>query len=239
LSPCAASLKGLMRLAAVCLVLSLPLALSGAPAAPDAPQAPASGAPAAAPVELSLTLKDGQSTTCSLQTYDEISLVVSNAQGRSFSIPWGEVRAVSAIGSGPDAALMQQYLRPGDTEVETLIAARSPEKAFKTALWPGVLIHGAGYRAAGDNEAFLNLAGGEIFSAVLLTFGLNEALGPGIPGQTKITSQSIAVGGGVIFLATWAWDLLGASAAARDFNAANHLALGGGDGSQLALAYKF
>ncbi len=130
-----------------------------------------------------------------------------------------------------------------ETAAVTVSARKSPSGAFHAALWPGFIIHGAGYRAAGDDDAFLNLAGGEIFSVVLLGFGMNEAFGPGIPGETKITSQSIAVGGGIIFLGTWAWDLIGASGAARDFNQKNGLSLLPAftpqGGAQLAMALQF
>jgi hypothetical protein len=130
-----------------------------------------------------------------------------------------------------------------ETAAVTVSARKSPSGALHAALWPGFIIHGAGYRAAGDDDAFLNLAGGEIFSVVLLGFGMNEAFGPGIPGETKITSQSIAVAGGVIFLGTWAWDLIGAGDAAREFNQKNGLTLRPGlspkGGAQLAMALPF
>jgi hypothetical protein len=231
-----------MRTALACLLLCLPLSAAAKPrkkaAAPVAPLVAAQPTPA--PVQVIVTLKDGQAMTGLLKTYDELLLVVANARGKIFSLPWAEVASVSALSPSPDAALMQQYLRPGPAEVVTLMAPKSPQEAWRRALWPGVLVHGAGYRAAGDNETFLNLAGGEIFSAVLLGFGLAEALGPGIPGETKITSESIAVGGGVIFLATWVWDLCGAPSAARDFNAKNDLALlPVQGGAELALGHPF
>jgi hypothetical protein len=74
---------------------------------------------------------------------------------------------------------------------------------------------------------------------VLLAFGLSEALGPDVKDETKITSQSIAAAGGVIFLGTWLWDLAGAQAAARRYNTKLGLSLAPDAGVRLALSQGF
>lgn len=120
------------------------------------------------------------------------------------------------------------------------VYTRDPGAAFKAALWPGVLLHGWGHHVAGDQETFLNLAGGELFGVIMLGFGLSEALGPDIKGESKATSQSIAIGGGVIFGVTWLWDVAGASSAAKRFNKEHNLSLLPLDGgAQLALRTRF
>ena len=140
------------------------------------------------------------------------------------------------------AAVEAQTPVPAKTETVAVLhkPKADPDAAFKAAFWPGILLHGAGYREAGDTDTFVNLAGGEIFSAVLLGFGLAEALGPDIKDESKATSQSIAAAGGVIFVGTWLWDIAGASGAARKFNEKNGLSLSPkGDGAQVALALQF
>jgi hypothetical protein len=84
------------------------------------------------------------------------------------------------------------------------------------------------------------MAGGELFGVIMLGFGLSEALGPDIKGESKATSQSIAIGGGVIFGVTWLWDVVGAGAAATRFNKEHNLSLLPLDGgAQLALSTRF
>ncbi len=190
-------------------------------------------------LKLTVTLKDGQSMQGTLTKYDELTLDVANAQGTAFSIPWREVRSVTATEPSPDLGLMQQYIRPEPMEVGSLISAKDPGRCVKAALWPGILIHGSGYRAAGDSETFLSLAGGELFSTVLIGFGLVQ-YGSDSESESKATSLSIAGAGGAIFALTWAWDIFGAASAARSFNTRNHLVLAPlGDGAQAALAFDF
>lgn len=140
------------------------------------------------------------------------------------------------------AALLAQTPTPVATDTVAVLhkPAADPDAAFRAAFWPGILIHGWGYRTAGDSDTYVNLAGGEIFSAVLLGFGLAEALGPDIKDESKSTSQSIAAAGGVIFVATWLWDIAGASGAARKFNEKNGLSLlPRNGGAQLAYGLQF
>jgi hypothetical protein len=120
------------------------------------------------------------------------------------------------------------------------VSAKDPKDALRAAFWPGVLLHGWGHREAGDQDSFLNLAGGELFSVAMLSFGLAEALGPDIKDESKATSQAIAAAGAVVFGATWAWDILGAQAAARRYNARLSLGLAPQNGgARLALARSF
>lgn len=120
------------------------------------------------------------------------------------------------------------------------MSPKDPKAAFKAALWPDLLLHGWGHHVAGDQDTFLNLAGGELFGLVMLGFGLAEALGPDIKGESKATSQAIAMAGGAIFATTWIWDLVDAGAAARRFNQEHDLGLAPLDGgARLAYTTRF
>jgi hypothetical protein len=238
-----------LRLQGGLMILALGLA-SWAPAAPSAAPTPlAPAAPVvvqntgvvAVPVltALKLTLKDGQSAKLWLRSYDDLCLDAVNARGLVVKVPWREVQSLKADGMSADAALMQQYIHPDEpVEVSSLIGYRDPDAAFNAALWPGVALHGWGHRAGGDPDTFYNLAGGEFFSLVLMGFGLPEALGPDPNNETKSTSQAVSIAGGLIFVGTWVSDLWGASAAARQFNEKNGLALAPrGNGVELALRF--
>ncbi len=120
------------------------------------------------------------------------------------------------------------------------VYTRVPKDAFVASLWPGVFVHGWGHHVAGDQESFLNLAGGELFGCIMLGFGLSEALGPDIKDESKSTSQSIAVAGGAIFAVTWLWDVADAGSAATRFNKEHNLTLSPlPGGAQLALNARF
>ena len=120
------------------------------------------------------------------------------------------------------------------------VYTRVPHDAFVASLWPGILLHGWGHHVAGDQETFLNLAGGELFGVIMLGFGASEALGPDIKDESKATSQSIAIAGAAIFGVTWLWDVVDAGAAAKRFNKEHNLSLLPLEGgAQLALSTRF
>lgn len=120
------------------------------------------------------------------------------------------------------------------------VYTRSSHDAFVASLWPGVFLHGWGHHVAGDQDTFLNLAGGELFGVIMMGFGLSEALGPDIKDESKSTSQSIAIGGAAVFGVTWLWDVADAGAAAKRFNKEHNLSLAPlNGGAQLALTTRF
>jgi hypothetical protein len=203
-----------------------------APAAPVLDASPSSGS-------LTVRLKDGQSFQAQLQKSDKYFLSVNNAKGTHFDIPWAEVEAIDSSEVGSDGlALLRANLTPGPGPVGSIVEPRDGSVAFKRALWPGFLLHGSGFRYAGDNETFVSLAGGELFGVVIAGFGLSELQSTTDDGEHRGTSLGLAVGGGSIFALTWLYDLAFAPGAARDFNAAKGLSLEPRpDGVQLS--YKF
>ena len=226
-----------MRRLLLILALGLPALVAAAPATPGK-AAKKSGVVSAAPVaptvataqptpasRLSVTLKDGQQADVTLRRYDSVFLTVLNAQGTAFDLPWVEVASIGGSEADPDLLLMRGHLDRSSVTVSSQLAAKQPRKAFSQALWPGILLHGAGHRYAGDQDAFFSLAGGELFGLVVGGFGLSEVLGPEKTGESKSTAIGLAASGGAIFALTWLWDLGFAPGAARKFNQAHGLAL--------------
>ncbi len=108
-------------------------------------------------------------------------------------------------------------LAEGEAATVTL-RAMDPARARQIALWPGFLLHGAGHRYAGDNEAFYSMVGGELFGVLIGGFGVGELFGPEVKGEHKGTALALAVTGGSMFLGTWLWDIAFAPRAAKKFN---------------------
>jgi hypothetical protein len=147
----------------------------------------------------------------------------------------GTLRAAVAP---PAPVIVTPQPTPESAALSIRLEKKDPGAALKKAFWPGILIHGWGHREAGDYGTFTNLAGAELFGAVVLGFGLAEYLGPEIPGENKGTSQSIALGGGAIMLTSWLWDVVGAPGAARQYNADHGLTLiPRSNGLQVALRF--
>lgn len=231
-------------------LLLLPGLVAAAEAEPTAPSIAgiaadlSASAAAALPVEvapgaaLSITLKDGQQLQGNLLKYDDYFLSVKNRRGTSFDLPWVEVQSVDSSALSADLPLMRGRLTSASSPVNSLVQARDPSTALSRALWPGILLHGAGHRYAGDYDRFVSLAGAELFGVVVGGFGANEYFGPGKDGEHKDTALALTVGGGVIFGVTWLWDLAFSPGAARKFNEAHGLALlPAPNGAQLALSF--
>lgn len=218
-------------------VLLLPGLIAAAEAEPTAPSVAgiaadlSASAAAAMPVEvtpgaaLSITLKDGQQLQGHLLKYDDYFLSVKNQRGTSFDLPWVEVQSVESSALGADLPLMQGRLTGAASAVHSLVQARNPSTALAHAFWPGILLHGAGNRYAGNDDRFVSLVGAELFGVVVGGFGANEYFGPGKDGEHKDTALALTVGGGVIFGLSWLWDIATSASAARTFNEAHGLAL--------------
>ncbi|MES2201199.1 MAG: hypothetical protein V4498_03000 [candidate division FCPU426 bacterium] len=169
----------------------------------------------------SLTLKNGQRLEGRLGSYDAYFVEIATSDGRNLSLPWKEV-ADFKFGSteGEDAA-MRRHLSAQAVDAQAQAApAKDPALIFHKALWPGFVVHGSGYRELGDQDAFLSLVGAEIFGAMVGGFGLAKVLDAGVAPNDKETASYLVWGGATVFVVTWAWDLIGAPAAARRMNQA-------------------
>jgi hypothetical protein len=125
-------------------------------------------------------------------------------------------------------------------EKAAALAPVTPHDAFiKAAVWPGILWHGAGYAAAGDNDMALALTGMEGFSLFVSGFcAYTLAAAVGRPDQSIDTTQALAWVGGGAFVAGWAWDMIGSPLEAKARAAAPNVSLRPLPNGA-ALAYRF
>jgi hypothetical protein len=171
----------------------------------------------------SVTLKDGQWAEGKLRGYDAFFLSFELKNAVKLQLPWIEVAEVKPAEFSGDTALMRQYMKPDSVEVASRIQARSPGRSVGKALWPGVFIHGAGFREAGNTDMFLSLAGAELFGIVVGGFGLARASDVSLSTGERDTANSLALGGAAVFVVTWVVDLIGAAPSAKNYNAAHGL----------------
>src|SRR5665213_1644693 len=180
---------------------------------------------ASAGAAMVVTLKDGQKADLILQSYDHFFLTALNSKGTRFDLPWTQVASVACPNAGADLALMRGNITSDRAAVDSIIDPRYPSTAFERALWPGLILHGAGFRYAGDGGTFVDLAGAEIFGVVVGAFGLYLNSSPNKADSSKVVPQTLSVAGGVIFVGTWLWDLCFSPGAARALDNAKGLAL--------------
>jgi hypothetical protein len=175
-----------------------------------------------------VVLKDGQTLDCDIKGHDRYSLDVQSRKGVLFHIPWEEIKSVTHSTTAVPADAEQSHLTSGQAEVTSRVAAIPPEYAFDKALWPGVLIHGWGHHIAHDEERYYGLLAAEVSGVVIAGFGVPEMFSTDKPSESRITSQTLSIAGGTLFLLSWLGDLAFAESAARSFNAAHNLALAPG-----------
>ena len=101
------------------------------------------------------------------------------------------------------------------TESLGSIKSRDPKRAVFYAIIPGVLVHGAGHFYAGKYTTGVISLGSEVIGGSLLFIG-------GLSGLEKtsatMTGALLMLAGGVLFVGSWAYDLIAAPAAVRKEN---------------------
>jgi hypothetical protein len=227
----------------LCLMVSLGLASAGLKAA-AAPATAPTAVPAAAPsgAAITVTLKDGQRADLFLKSYDNFFLTALNSVGTRFDLPWSDVAAVDSTQAGADLALMRGKITDEPATTEVLVEPRSRGTAVVRALWPGVLIHGAGFDYAGDKGIFYDLAGAEVFGIAVAALGGYLDAYPNTEDSGRNTpsgGQDLIIGGAAVFGVSWLWDICFSPGAASDTNAAKGLALEPASNGGAQLAYHF
>jgi hypothetical protein len=190
------------------------------------------------PVLFTVVLKDRQRAKLTLLSYDRFFVTAVNAPGTRFDIPWVEIAAVEPVDSNSDAelSLMRGNLTTDSVPVASVVEPRSPDEAlFQALVWPGVILHGAGFRYAGDNDAFVSLAGAEFFGVLVGAFGAYLEAYPDGEDTSKGVPQDLLLGGAAVYVITWVIDAGFSPSAAAALDKQRGLALEpAGDGAQLA-----
>jgi hypothetical protein len=174
-----------------------------------------------------VTLKDGQASDGEVQGFDQYFLDFKAPHGKTFHIPWGEVRSLShttTTRSWLEDNYITGYTLPEGGSA-TVISPLDPSKALKAALFPGFFIHGWGHREARDTDTFYSLLGAEAFGLLVGGFGVSELSGREVAGESNAVAQYLTYGGAGVFLLSWLWDVAFAYHSATEYNQVNGLVL--------------
>ena len=188
------------------------------------PAATAVAAPAVAQPAV-ITLKDGQIFKGHIVQYDAYFLEAESLGGVKANIPLSEIAEIEPGDYIGDIATLRKHLSSEKVEVTSDLSAKDSKLALQKALWPGFVIHGWGYRAAGNQDMFLSLVGGEIFGVLVGGFGAIKAADGASNASEIQAGVDLAIGGASLFAVTWLWDVVGAPHYARSFNAEHGLSL--------------
>lgn len=209
----------------VLLALCLPGALAAAPKKHKPAAKPAASAPAAPVIaqvgvgaQVKLAMKDSRQIVGKVKGYDSVFLDVIEAQDKVESLGWVNIAAITTEDSGVDLTTLRARLTQEDMPAQVWVKPLDPTRAFTSALWPGIIVHGWGHRYAQDQDTFYTLVGAEIFGLIVQGFAVGEIAGPDVAGETKDTAWSLFYGGGAVVGVTWLWDMAFAPGTARQFN---------------------
>ena len=165
-----------------------------------------------------ITLKDDQQFNADVISCDNYYITVALANGNTVALPWTEIRRMEHTNT-PCNSAEELHINNQDAEVNTLIAPFSKDLAWQRAIFPGVIIHGAGHAYAKDQNTSLSLVSVEVLSVILMGISVNDFLTP-----TKTDSENYSVTqimgtvGAVAFLGSWLYDIIFAPAAVEKFN---------------------
>ena len=120
---------------------------------------------------------------------------------------------------GPSSFLLAQQMEDS-IRVHTLdsLKLKDPNMALLYAVIPGVVIHGSGHFYAGKTTTGAVLLGCGVVGGYMFFIG---ALGQGIPGESGELGKYEDVlwaFGGILFLGSWIYDLVGAPRAVQKEN---------------------
>jgi len=172
-----------------------------------------------------IILKDEQKFEADVQTFDSYYLVVKLQNGKTLSLPWGEVRYIKHTTTA-SSWLEETYMNNDDVDVTSMVIPLSPQTAFDRALFPGIVWHGAGHFYAKNNNTGLSLLSAEIVSAFFMIISANEMLSPEVPNQPKAMSKIVFFTGLGFFSGSWLYDLIFAGGAAENYNQGKEFAAG-------------
>jgi hypothetical protein len=144
----------------------------------------------------------------------------------SYASPGDAQTYVSTSGSaeaawnGPSSFLLAQH-REDSIGVQGVGSRELKDAgvAFLYAAGPGFLVHGAGHFYAGKTKTGAVLLGSEVVGGALLFIG---AFGKGVSqmegGEPWEYGDILMVFGGILFLGSWAYDMIGAPLAVQKEN---------------------
>ena len=95
---------------------------------------------------------------------------------------------------------------------------KSPWIAFGIALVPGAVVHGAGHFYAGKIRTGFLLLGTEVVGASLLVYAAVSSFAVAWGGEYDPEAELWAIGGLVLFVGSWAYDMVGSPLSVKKQN---------------------
>ncbi|HDQ26795.1 MAG TPA: hypothetical protein ENN43_08645 [bacterium] len=167
-----------------------------------------------------IVLKDDQKFEADVKSFDAFYLNVVFPNGKEVTIPWNEVRYIKHTTTA-SSWLEETYMTNDDVEVKTLVSPLDPCLAMQKAIFPGIILKGAGHFYAKDSNAGMSLLSAGIVSAVIMAISVVEIITPQRQDQTLDVSKAVFYTGLTIFSASWLYDIVFAPGAAKKFNEKN------------------
>ena len=128
--------------------------------------------------------------------------------------------STDAAWDGPSSILLAQQMedstrvRPSDS-----LKLKDPNMALLYAVIPGVVIHGSGHFYAGKTKTGVVLLGSELVGGTIFYIGgLDKAFSQSKGGKLGIYGDIFIAFGGVLFVGSWIYDLVGAPLAVQREN---------------------
>ncbi|MFP4465989.1 MAG: hypothetical protein ACLFP1_02955 [Candidatus Goldiibacteriota bacterium] len=167
-------------------------------------------------------LKDDQKFEADVISFDAYYLLVKLSGEKEVSIPWQEVRYIKHTTTETDWR-ESMYINDDDIEVKTLVVPMDKNTAFQKALFPGVVVHGAGHFYAKDKNRGMSIVSAQILSLVMMGISINGVLAPrDVSGvETDNVSNVVFYTGLAVFLGSWIYDMIFAPAAVERYNEKN------------------
>jgi hypothetical protein len=157
---------------------------------------------------------------------DDAQAASPTAQAASPQAPAPPVVAAPAADTADNGPVAHIDARASLAQAAAPAPADPHQALFKSAVWPGILWHGAGYAAVGDDDMALGLSGMEGFALFVSGFSaytLSAAVGR--PDESIETTQALAWVGGGLFVSGWVWDMCGSYIEAKAKAAAPNVSL--------------
>ncbi len=164
-----------------------------------------------------IILKDDQQFSAEVKSFDSYFLNVQMPTGRLLAIPWIEVRLIKHTTTA-SSWLEETYINKEDAEVNTLVVPLNEDEGLQKALFPGLIMHGAGQFYAKNQNMGMSLLSAEIVSVIIMGISLNEVLGPNDQGDSLNVSRIVFFTGLTMFAASWLWDIFTVKGTAADYN---------------------
>lgn len=173
-----------------------------------------------------IVLKDDQQFQAEVKNFDSFYLNVELSGGTPVSIPWNEVRMINHTTTA-SSWLEETHITKDDNEVNTLVVPLDENRGLEKALFPGLIMHGAGQFYAKDQNMGMSLLSAEIVSVIVMGISLNEVLGPNEQDDSLKVSKIVFYSGLTMFVAAWLWDIFTVRSAVSDYNSSHKFLIDG------------